>query len=113
MSEPTLYEVKAFIRPERIDAVVRALEELCVCQMTIVDVQALGRGMDPSSFRYSPEFVEKYSTLAKLELVCPHARIEDVVDAIVREGRTGWTGEGYLFLTEVARTVDLATATNP
>jgi nitrogen regulatory protein PII len=104
----TLYEVKAYIRPERIDAVVRALDDLGVCQMTIIDVQALGKGMDPDSYRYSVEFIEKYSTLAKLELICPHVRVESLVEAIVREGRTGKAGDGYIYLTAVAQTFDLS-----
>ena len=41
--ETSLREIKAYIRPERLDAVVHALEGLGVCQITIVEVKALAK----------------------------------------------------------------------
>ena len=107
-SENMLYEIKAFIRPERIDAVVHSLEELGVCQMTLIDVSALGRGADPDSCRFSIEFLEKYSTLVRLELVCPQERVDALLDAITTAGRTGRPGDGYLYMTAVSRLTELS-----
>ncbi|MFO7768053.1 MAG: P-II family nitrogen regulator [bacterium] len=104
-----LVEIKAYIRPERVSDVIGALENLGVCQMTIIDVQAMGRGVDPKDFKYSFELVERYSTLARLELVCPHVRTDAILEAIADQAHTGQRGDGFAYVTPVRQAVDLRT----
>lgn len=102
-------EIKAYIRPERVDNVVRALEESGFCCMTIVNVSGLGQFSDPKKAKYSFEFVEKYSKAVKVELVCNSDQADEVVDAIIRGGRTQKSGDGVIFVSPVERSVKIRT----
>jgi len=105
----TLREVKAYVRPELLDAVVRALEGLGVCQMMIEEVKALASGVDTVDFRYSLQLGDKYSTLMKIELVCPEQRSEGIVQAITDTAHLGEQGDGFIFVTEIVDMVDICT----
>lgn len=102
-------EIKAYIRPERVDNVVRTLEEDGFCCMTIVNVSGLGRFSDPKEAKYSFEYVEKYSKVVKLELVCDDDRADAAVDAIIKGGRTQKPGDGIIFVSPVERGVRIRT----
>ncbi len=110
-ADKTLREIKAYIRTERLDAVVHALDGLGVCQMTIVEVQALAGGVDTADYKYSIKLADKYSNLAKLELVCPADRSERIVEAIADSARLGEQGDGFIFISEIIDMVDIFTRT--
>lgn len=105
--ETSLREIKAYIRPERLDAVVHALEGLGVCQMTIVEVKALASGVDTVAYKYSLKLADKYSNLAKLELVCPSVRSEKIVEAIADAAHLGEQGDGFIFVSDIIDMVDI------
>ncbi len=94
-------EIKAYIRPEKIDDVVHALEAIGLRDMTIIDVAALGNLRDPEHFRYSIEFVEQYSKMAKLELVVDDDWCQPIVTTILRSAHTGLPGDGVVFVSPV------------
>ena len=52
-------EIKAYIRKENADYVIKKLEESGVHGMTIIDVSALAEWADENSFSYSIEYVQK------------------------------------------------------
>ena len=45
--------IKAYIRTNMIDKVVQALESLGFTDMTVIDVKAVRRGIDPKTLDYS------------------------------------------------------------
>lgn len=98
-------EIKAHVRPERVEAVVMALHEAGVPHLTITHVQALGSGVDPSERRMSLEAGEWYTEKAKVELVCPSREAERLVAAIRRAAHTGDPGDGIVFVAPVERAV--------
>jgi nitrogen regulatory protein P-II 1 len=100
-------EIKAYIRPERVDNVVRDLEAAGFCCMTIVDVSGLGEYADPEKAKYSFKFVEKYSRNIKIELVCTDEQVEKAVAAIIKGGRTQKSGDGILFVSTIDRAVKI------
>ena len=102
-------EIKTYIRPERVDNVVRALEEAGFCCMTIVNVAGLGEFADPEKAKYSFEFVEKYTKNIKIELVCNDEQVDKAVDAIIKGGRTQKSGDGIIFVSPIDRSVKIRT----
>ncbi len=94
-------EIKAYIRPERIDAVVHALEDAGFSNMTIIDVAALGELCDPERVKYSIEFVERHSRIVKLEIVVADVDVDRVVRLIMEHAHTGWAGDGMVYVTPV------------
>jgi nitrogen regulatory protein P-II 1 len=103
----TMKEVKPLVRIGRARRVVRALEESGFTNMTIVDVSALGRLADQDAAEYSIEFIDKYSKMAKIELVCPTSDVERAVNVIREGGCTHAHGDGNIFVSPVERAVKI------
>lgn len=101
----TLYEVKAIIRPERLDDVVRALHEIpALPGVTISQVRGLGRRVSSQS---SGEREYGESEMVKLETVVTDALLSQVVGAVERSAHTGRAGDGKVFISEIADCVNI------
>ncbi len=102
-------EIKAYVRVRLVEKVVRALEEAGFCCMTVIDVSALGHLADARESRYSIEFVEKYSKMAKIELVCREENVDRALQVIQKAGCTHQAGDGIIFVAPVERAVKIRT----
>lgn len=104
-----LKEIKAYLRPDRADDVIRALEEIEVNGMTVIDVAAMAGWADPRSKRYSSRYTARYSQVVKLEAVCSAADADQIVDTIRRVGCTNHPGDGKIFILPVEEAVSIRT----
>lgn len=103
-------EVKAFIRSIKAEAVINALNELGVADITLIDVMGVGHHMvDPSQARYSVEIVNKYSQIAKVEVVCKAVDTEKIVRTIREAAYTGMPGDGMIYVMPVEKAVKIRT----
>ena len=101
--------VQAIIRPERLDAVKKALEEKGFIAMTIIDVK--GRGEQKGiTLEYRGKKVE-VDTLpkVKLELVVKDEEVDTIIATIRAAGRTGKFGDGKIFVMPVELTAKVRT----
>ena len=90
-----MFEVKAIIRPERLDHVRTALHQIVEMPgMTVSTVHAFARS-HPRDTAVSAEDLE--ADLIKLETVVPAALADRVVDATQRAATTGRPGDGMVF----------------
>lgn len=99
----------AYIRPERLDLVRRALEDVGIVSMTITEVR--GRGAQKGvtqEYRGQPVVIE-YLPKVKLEIVIQTTPVDDVIDAIVDNARTGAIGDGKIFVIPVEDAVRVRT----
>lgn len=102
--------VKAYIRSRKAEEVIRALEDAGISDMTLIDVMALGGvGVDPKNYKYSIEYVKKYTKIAKLEIICPDDEMHKIVEIIRRTAYTGSKGDGMIFVTQVEMGVKIRT----
>jgi nitrogen regulatory protein P-II 1 len=93
--------VQAIIRPERLDAVKKALEENGFVAMSIIDVK--GRGEQKGiTLEYRGKKVE-VDTLpkVKLELVVKDEEVDTIISIIRANARTGKFGDGKVFVLPV------------
>lgn len=102
-------EIKAYIKISVLADVVAELNRAGFCCMTIIDVAGLGELIDPKEYKYSLEFVEKTSKVAKLELVCSEEDATKVIDIIKKHGRTNEAGDGIIYVSPVVRAVKIRT----
>lgn len=102
-------EIKAYIRPEFVDRVVEALEKAGAKDLTVIRVDALGPLADTSAnqHHFLRKYTDKYSTAAKLELVCRSENVARFVEAIRLHAHTGQHGDGRIFVTPVERAVNI------
>ena len=100
-------EIKAYIRNSMADRVIQKLEQSGVKGMTVIDVAALAGWADKESFSYSIEYVEKYSTVVKLEIVCEEKDTDVLSEIIVKYGKTGKSGDGMIFISPVEKSIKI------
>lgn len=94
-------EVKAYLRKEKVDDVVRALRDHGIEHLTISHVRSFGTGVDPRHQRVSFEAGTTYTEKAKLEFVCSEPEVEHLVPVIRAHAITGEPGDGVIFVSPV------------
>ncbi|KAB2847721.1 MAG: P-II family nitrogen regulator, partial [Ignavibacterium sp.] len=94
-------------RKERADIIIEKLENAGVKGMTVLDANALAEWADKKAFSFSIEYIEKYSTVVKLEIVCDDSETDNLVDVIAKYGKTGHSGDGMIFISNIEKSVKI------
>ncbi|MFC1928611.1 P-II family nitrogen regulator [Chloroflexota bacterium] len=102
-------KIEAIIREERLEVVKKALEENSYFGMTVSEVSGRGRQKGITlQWRAGEHCVDLLPKL-KIELVVIDEDVTMAVDAIVRNARTGETGDGKIFVLPVEGVVRVRT----
>ena len=102
-------KIEAIIRPERLQSVQDALDELGVSGLTVSDVMGCGRQKGyTEQYRGSRANISLLPKI-KIESVVPTDVLEQTVDAITAAAYTGETGDGRLFVIDVDQAVRIRT----
>lgn len=106
-------EIKAYVRAQKVDEVIEALEAAGARDITLIRVDAIGPLADPDAAKHHLVRLhrEKYSAIAKLEIVCTDEEATTVVDVIRQHSRTGASGDGRIFVSPIDRAVNIRTGT--
>lgn len=106
-------EIKAYVRSQKVDEVIEALEAAGARDITLIRVDAIGPLADPDAARHHLVRLhrEKYSAIAKLEIVCADEEATVFVDVIQERGHTGASGDGRIFVSHIDRAVNIRTGT--
>ena len=102
-------KIIAYIRHNKADIVIEKLEEAGVKGMTILDANALAEWADREAFSFSIEYVQKYTKVVKIELVCSNEESDKLVDVITKYAQTGKSGDGWIFVSPVEKAVRIKT----
>ena len=102
-------EIKAYVRRSAIREVVDALEQAGFSCMSVFDVPGLGLLADPSSSKYSTEFVKPYSTVVKIEMACKNEDADRAVEIIKQNAQTQHPGDGIILVSPIERSVKIRT----
>ena len=102
-------KIEAIIREEKLTAVKNALEEKSYFGMTVSEVAGRGRQKGiPLQWRVGEYRVDLLPKL-KIELVVLDEDVPIAIDAIVRNSRTGETGDGKIFVIPIDTVVRVRT----
>lgn len=103
--------ITAIIRPEKLDAVQRALNEVDVYLMTVTDVRGCGRQRGFTEVYRGSEFQVRLLPKLKLEIAINDAFVEATIEAIVHSARTetGQIGDGKIFVLPLEDAVRIRT----
>jgi len=95
-------QIKAFLRPQMLDAVIDAVEKLPGAPgLTVSTVKGFGHRSEGAPAQMTER--------VKLEIVVPEDDVAHVVAVIEDRARTGRTGDGKVFIAEVAEAVRIRT----
>ncbi|MBI3464120.1 MAG: P-II family nitrogen regulator [Planctomycetes bacterium] len=85
--------ILAIIPPAKLEAVKAALQETEVFRLTVMDVQGFGRQKGHTEIYRGHEFTVNLLRKVQLEIAVNEDFVERTIDAIIRAGRTGETGQ--------------------
>ncbi len=102
-------KIEAIIREEKLNAVKTALEEKSYFGMTVSEVSGRGRQKGISLQWRVGEYRVDLLPKLKIELVVLDEDVPVAIDAIVRNSRTGETGDGKIFVMPVETVVRVRT----
>src|SRR5687768_11392237 len=102
-------KIEAIIRPERLQEVQDALDELGVSGLTVSDVVGCGRQKG-----YTEQYRGARANISllpkiKVESVVPPSLVDAAVDAIVGAARTGEIGDGRVFVYPIEQAIRIRT----
>jgi nitrogen regulatory protein P-II 1 len=102
-------KIEAVIRPERLQPVQDALDELGVSGLTVTEVMGCGRQKGyTEQYRGSRANISLLPKL-KVESVVPNDVVDRAVEAIVGAAWTGETGDGRVFVWDIEAAVRIRT----
>ena len=104
-----MVKIEAIIRPDKLDEVKAALDELGVKGMTVIHVMGAGKQRGRTQYYRGQEYVVNLLDKIKIETVVQDAVADDVVKAIVQFASTGEIGDGTIFVSKVDDAVRIRT----
>ena len=102
-------KIEAIIREEKLNDVKQALEEKSYWGMTVSQVSGRGKQKGISLQWRAGEYRVDLLPKIKIELVVLEEDVPAVLDAIIKNARTGETGDGKIFVLPVETVVRVRT----
>jgi nitrogen regulatory protein P-II 1 len=102
-------KVECIIRPQRLEDVKNALDEVGVYGLTVTEVRGCGQQKGITERYRGIEYTVTLHPKLKLEMVLTDEVVEAAIAAIVEAARTGEIGDGKIFISEVSEAVRIRT----
>lgn len=93
-------EIKAFVKPNRIQKIIDALTDNGFKSMTLSQAEGTG-AFKAKGAKPSVDFHITDSPVIKIELVCQNEEAQEVIKIIVANGKTEEPADGIIYLTDI------------
>jgi nitrogen regulatory protein P-II 2 len=90
--------VVAIIKPFKLDEVRDALTKVGVQGLTVTEVKGYGRQKGHTEIYRGAEYAVSFLPKIKIEIACPAAQVEKVIETISASAKTGQIGDGKIFV---------------
>lgn len=101
--------IAAVIKHFKLDDVRKALTDIGVHGMTVIEVKGFGRQKGHMEVYRGVEYEVKFLPKIKLEVAVSDDMVDDVINAIVESAKTGEIGDGKIFVYNLKETVRIRT----
>ncbi len=102
-------KIEAIIRPERLEIVRKALEELSYPGVTIFEVKGHGKQKGITQQWRGQEYRIDFIPKLKIEIVVLDEDVPKTLNAIARNAKTGEMGDGKIFILPVEGAIRIRT----
>ncbi|MFQ5486127.1 MAG: P-II family nitrogen regulator [Desulfobacterales bacterium] len=102
-------QIKAIIKPFKLDDVKEALNEIGIQGMTITEVKGYGRQKGHKEIYRGAEYVVDFIPKVKIEIVVESGRAAEVAETIRKASNTGKIGDGKIFILPVEEAIRVRT----
>lgn len=104
-----MFKIEAIIRPQKLDEVKSALDEIGVAGITVTEVHGSGRQKGYTQTYRGAEYTVNLLQKVKIEVVVPESLAERAIEAIQEAARTGEIGDGKIFVIPVSDAIRIRT----
>ncbi len=101
--------IEAILRPSQLDLVREALDVVGAHAVTVTEVRGSGGHGNAIEVYRGAEYTSGLVPKVKLEAVVPDDRVAEVVEMLEQIARTGRSGDGKLFVTDLVEAVRVRT----
>ena len=105
-------KIEAILRPERLDAVKLALDDIGIHGMTVTNVSGRGRQKGIALQWRAGEYRVDFLPKVKIEIVLADEECQATLDTICKVTRTGREGDGMIFILPVENAIRVRTNDN-
>jgi nitrogen regulatory protein P-II 1 len=102
-------KIECIIRPHLLDPVKKALQDVGVMGMTVMEVKGFGRQKGHKEIYRGVEYQVEFVTKIKVEVVADGNLLKDVLEAIIETARTGKFGDGKIFVSDIEDVIRIRT----
>ena len=101
--------VTAIIKPFKLDEVREALNRLGVSGMTVSEVKGYGRQKGHTEIYRGAEYAVNFLPKVRIEVAVSSEQLDQVVEVITTNAKTGLIGDGKIFVTPLEQAVRIRT----
>ncbi len=94
-------QVKAVVKPHKLDPVHEALVEIGVAGLVATEVKAFDRQMGHAEIHRGASYTVAFMPMVEIEAVVPDDMADRVVATIREKARTDSAGDGRIFVSDV------------
>ena len=102
-------KIEAIIKPFKLDEVKDALNGIGIKGMTVSEVKGYGRQKGHTEIYRGAEYVVDFIPKIRLDIVVEDDMVDQVINTIIDQARTGKIGDGKIFVLPVERVVRVRT----
>ena len=103
-------KIEAIVRHHKLEDVKDALSAAGVTGMTITEVRGFGRQKGHTEVYRGTEYTVDFVPKVKIEVVIDDAKLQTVINTIVKAAQTGQVGDGKIFVSDLSDVVRIRTA---
>jgi len=97
------------IRPDKFESVKNSLEELGIHGMTVEDVKGRGRQLGITESYRGKDYNVDLLPKVRLEIIVKANDVDNVVQTIIENAKTGDIGDGKIFISPVEEVIRIRT----
>jgi len=104
-----MIKIEAYIRNNRLDSVMDALDELDVSGYSVVDIRGRGRSKGVTHTYRGSQYTVNLNPRLKVEVLVEDIQAEEVAAEIMKAAQTGEVGDGKIVLIPVSDVIRIRT----
>lgn len=102
-------QIVAIIRPNKLDDVKNALEEINCHGVTVAEVKGRGRQLGITESYRGSDYRIDLLPKTRLDIIVQDSDVDQVVDTIAKTAQTGDIGDGKIFISNVEQVIRIRT----
>lgn len=102
-------KIMVIMRPEKLEDVKQALEDIGCNGMTVRDVKGRGRQLGITESYRGHDYKVDLLPKVEIEIIAKDEDTDNIVDTIIKTAQTGCIGDGKVFISQVEEVIRIRT----